>query len=50
MCKELVPTTKYECEHRIDQSSFLAEWQDCGHCGEKKAGPEYLAYDKKGTV
>ncbi len=42
MCKELIPRTKFQCQHVLDEPSFLAEWQDCGDCGEKKEGPEWF--------
>jgi len=47
MCKQLVPQTRYLCDHVLDQPAFLIEWEDCGSCGEMKAGPEYLGQTTK---
>lgn len=47
MCKELISSTKFLCQHVLDQPSTLIEWEDCGSCGEKKAGPEYLGQTTK---
>jgi len=47
MCKELIPSTKFLCEHVLDEPAFLIEWEGCGECGEVKAGPESLGQTTK---
>ena len=47
MCKEMIATTRFLCKHVLDQPSILIEWEDCGSCGEKKAGPEYFGQTTK---
>lgn len=47
ICKELIPSTEYECEHAVDRPSFLVEWKDYGECGIIKAGAEWLGQTSK---
>jgi hypothetical protein len=42
MCKELIPQIKFACSHVLDKPADLVEWEGCGGCGIKRAGPEYL--------
>jgi hypothetical protein len=47
MCKELVPRITYICGDTLDEPAFLIEWEDCGNCGQMKAGPDYLGQTTK---
>jgi hypothetical protein len=47
MCKQLVPSIKFVCHHELDAPAFLVTWDECGDCGEIKAGPEYLGQSTK---
>ncbi len=48
MCKGMVPSVKYVCQHVIrDQPITLIEWEKCGNCGVMKVGPEYFGQSTK---
>ena len=48
MCQEIQPYTKYYCGCILDEPSFIAEWKDCGKCGEVKSFAQ-LASTTKGV-